>query len=228
MTPGAGEVDVAEVYDLGVERYDDFRALWLRLAGGGAEAAMVADLRAVLEPGAALLDAGCGTGAMTRQALRIEPDLALTLVDFSAEMLGRAADLPGAHVRASVLELPFDDDSFDVVVSAWVIETLLEPRRAVTEYLRVLKPGGRVLYSFCSLPEGWFSRAGSAWLRTAVRRGFAGDFLEAERIPWHDCGTSHLARFRGGLTTAVALGKCCSVAAPVLPETTRPPTPEAP
>lgn len=85
-------------------------------------------------------------------------------------MLARTADLPGNHVEASVMELPFPYESFDVVVSAWVIETVSEPALAVQEYRRVLKPDGHVLYTFCSLPQGWFSRAGSAWLRSAVMR----------------------------------------------------------
>ena len=209
--------DVAAVYDRAAERYDHFRELWLRLAGGGAEAAMLADLREVLRPGAKVLDAGCGTGVLARSILDLQPEVELTMIDFSAEMLARASDVPGQHIQGSVLDLPFADATFDVVVSAWVIETVPDPLRAVTEYLRVIKPGGQVVYTFCSLPEGWFSRAGSAWLRNAVGRGFAGDFLEPERTPWHDCERSHRLRFSHGLTTEVELQRCCSVAAPVLP-----------
>jgi len=209
--------DVAAVYDRAAERYDRFRELWLRLAGAGAEEAMLRDLRAVLRPGARVLDAGCGTGVLARRMLELEPGIELSLVDLSAAMLARAIDVPGEHLQGSVLELPFADATFDVVVSAWVIETVPDPMRAVSEYLRVLNPDGNVLYSFCSLPQGWFSRAGSAWLRDAVRRGFAGEFLDGESTPWHDCKRSHLIRFSHGLTTEVALQKCCTIAAPVLP-----------
>lgn len=92
-----------------------------------------------------------------------------------------------------------------------------DPARAVREYLRVLKPGGQVLFTFCSLPEGWFSRAGSAWLRNAVGRGFAGQFLDGESTPWHDCAQSHRLQFSHGLTTDIALGTCCSVGEAALP-----------
>lgn len=211
--------DVAAVYDGAAERYDHFRDLWLRLAGAGAEAAMLADLSAVLRPGATVLDAGCGTGALARAMRRIEPDLELTMVDVSAAMLARADDVPGRHVQASVSELPFADATFDIVVSAWVIETVADPARAVTELLRVLTPDGHLFYTFCSLPEGWFSRAGSAWLRSAVGRGFAGSFLDVTTTPWHECDRSHLARSAHGLTSEVALRKCCSVTGPVLPAT---------
>lgn len=213
----APDDDVAAVYARAADRYDHFRELWLRLAGEGAEEAMLTDLRAVLRPGAKVLDAGCGTGALARTVLELQPDVELTLIDLSAAMLARASDLPGEHVQGSVLELPFADGTFDVVVSAWVIETVPDPMRAVSEYLRVINPDGHVLYSFCSLPHGWFSLAGSAWLRNAVHRGFAGQFLDGENTPWHDCDHSHLLRFSHGLTTEVALQKCCTVGAPVLP-----------
>jgi len=214
---GAPADDVAAVYDRAAGRYDGFRELWLRLAGAGAEGAMLTDLGAVLRPGAKVLDAGCGTGVLARRMRELQPDIELTMVDLSAAMLAQASDIPGEHVQGSVLELPFADDTFDVVVSAWVIETVPDPMRAVSEYLRVLNPDGHVLYTFCSLPHGWFSRAGSAWLRNAVRRGFAGRFLDGESTPWHDCDRSHLVRFGHGLTTEVALRNCCTVEAPVLP-----------
>jgi hypothetical protein len=83
--------------------------------------------------------------------------------------------------------------------------------------VRVIAPHGQVLYTFCSLPEGWISRAGTVLLRAAVGRGFAGDFLAPERTPWHDCGRSHRRRFQGGLTTQAALRKCCTVGDGIVP-----------
>lgn len=209
--------EVEAVYDRAAPSYDRFRALWLRLAGSGAEAAMLADVHPRLVPGAEVLDAGCGTGALSRLMREVEPDIALTMLDLSAAMLLRAADVPGERVQGSVLELPFDDASFDLVVCAWVIETVPDPARAVRELLRVMRPGGIAVYTFCSLPDGWWSLAGSAWLREAVGRGFAGQFLPPQRTPWHDCENSHLLRFGHGLSTEVVLSDCCAVADPVLP-----------
>ena len=57
---GIGE-DVGALYDRGADGHDRYRALWLRLAGGGAEDAMVADARTLLRPGLRVLDAGCPT-----------------------------------------------------------------------------------------------------------------------------------------------------------------------
>ncbi len=132
-------------------------------------------------------------------------------------MLREAGGIPGGRVARDVLQLPLPDERFDLVVSAWVIETTLDPSRAVSEYLRVLSTTGYLLYSFCSLPEGWFSRAGSLLLRKAVERDFAGRFLAPEEIPWHDCERSRRWSFLGGLTTLVLLRKCCTVGRGVLP-----------
>ena len=80
---GPPDDDVAAVYDGVADRYDRFRELWLRLAGAGAEQAMLEDLRAVLWPGARVLDAGCGTGFLARKMRELQPEIELTLIDLS-------------------------------------------------------------------------------------------------------------------------------------------------
>lgn len=214
---GAPSEDVQAVYDRAASSYERFRERWLAIAGRSAEQAMLTDLAAVLKPGARVLDAGCGTGALSRQMLITCPTIDLTMLDLSPGMLARTADLSGKRLQGSVLELPFADDSFDVVVSAWVIETVVDPLAAVTELLRVLAQDGLVVYTFCSLPEGWASRTGSALLRALVKHGFAGEFLDETHTPWHDCARSHRRSFHGGLTTEIALGKCCTVSDGTLP-----------
>lgn len=128
-------------------------------------------------------------------------------------------DLGARPSRTSVLEVPFAGDSFDLVISAWVVETVTDPRLAVAELLRVLDQGGRLVHAFCSLPHGEAARARSALLRATVNRGFAGEFLNDEQTAWRDRPVSHRQRFRGGLITEIALGKCRSVGAAVLPAT---------
>lgn len=210
--------DSRATYERVADRYEHFRDLWIGWVGGEAERAMLDDLGATLSTGARVLDAGAGTGAMARRIAEMQPGVELTLLDLSPAMLEQAGDLDAERIVGSVLDLPFPDDHFDLVVSAWVIETVPDPMAAVREYLRVLAPTGHLFYTFCSLPDGWLSRAGSALLRTAVHRGFAGDFLDEQRTPWHDCDRSHRLSFRSGLTTEIALRKCCSIAEPLLPQ----------
>jgi ubiquinone/menaquinone biosynthesis C-methylase UbiE len=54
--------------------------------------------------------------------------------------------LPARVVRARAEELPFEDQSFDFAVSALVLCTVEDPKRALAEIHRLLKPGGRLLF----------------------------------------------------------------------------------
>jgi SAM-dependent methyltransferase len=108
--------------------------------------------RAVIEqwyaPGSGLriLDAGCGTGgAMSSYLADYGP---VTGFDFSTEAL-RFVHLRGIRrvIRASVMQVPFADRCFDLVVSADVLceRAVPDDLAALLEMNRVLVPGGRVL-----------------------------------------------------------------------------------
>jgi len=215
LAPGA--TDTVSIYERAAPDYARFRELWLSLAGRECEVEMLEVLRSILRPDFDVLDAGCGTGALSRKLFAMEPKARLTMLDLTPAMLEQAADIPGEHIQGDVMALPFEDETFDLVTSAWCIETVPDAKRAVAEFLRVLKPDGFVLYTFCSLPDGFVSRAGTALLRVAVERGFAGKFLDREEAPVHDCDRSRILRFRHGLTTLVLLRKCCSVTPDGLP-----------
>jgi SAM-dependent methyltransferase len=91
-----------------------------------------------------ILDAGCGTGAVMKYLARYGE---VTGFDFSAEALKFSRRR--GHVRlaqASVTELPFADDQFDLVVSFDVLcEIGVDDIQSLREFARVLKPGGAVL-----------------------------------------------------------------------------------
>lgn len=100
-----------------------------------------------LRPDAAVLDLGCGPGAiaagLARRAGRVVG------VDASAEMVDRArrhaAELGAANASfetGSAYDLRWDDGSFDVVHAHQVLQHLADPVRALREARRVLAPGG--------------------------------------------------------------------------------------
>jgi len=119
---------------------------------------MLGDLAARLRPGARVLDAGSGSGALSRHVKRMCPEADVTMAGLSPAMLDQARDVPATSVVADVQRLPFRNNSFDIVVSSWVLETVPEPRRAVSEYLRVLKQEGQVFATFCSRPDSLSGR----------------------------------------------------------------------
>ncbi len=93
-------------------------------------------------------DLGCGTGQVSAAlAPFVERIVA---VDASAAMLeaarSRLAALPNVELRQGELEaLPIDDSSLDLGSLMLVLHHLPEPRKAVAELARVLRPGGRVI-----------------------------------------------------------------------------------
>ena len=91
-------------------------------------------------PGRHVLDLGCRDGALT-QAYAGENEI--VGVDADREALAEAQKL-GIETRWADLDeaLPFEDAAFDVVVAGELLEHLRDPRRVVSEVLRVLRPGG--------------------------------------------------------------------------------------
>ncbi|MFP3921573.1 MAG: class I SAM-dependent methyltransferase [Dichotomicrobium sp.] len=164
-------------YDRLAGRYDRFHRRWLMRAGEESLAALQGSLAAELRPDSRVLDAGCGTGTLARWIADTEPNARLTLVDLAPAMLARAGTVPGRHVRADLLALPFADGEFDIVICAWALETTEDPERAANELQRVLAPGGLLCLCFCTVPDspGW--RLRSLPLRLSVARGFSGAFL---------------------------------------------------
>ncbi len=115
------------------------------------------DLRA----GSHVLDVAAGNGNVTLAAARRWCDVVST--DYVAALLERgreraAADrLPVTFREADVEALPFDDASFDVVVSTFGSMFAPDPQRTASEILRVCRPGGRIGLANWT-PDGFIGR----------------------------------------------------------------------
>lgn len=101
-----------------------------------------------LAPGLTLLDVGCGPGTITAEfADRLAPGR-VTGLDAAADIIAKAAaDHPRdnlAFVTGNAYELPFDDDSFDIVHAHQTLQHVADPVRMLREMRRVAKPGGIV------------------------------------------------------------------------------------
>lgn len=91
--------------------------------------------------GARVLDAGCGTGWFSAEACARGGRV--VSLDIGGELLSQVGGkCRSSRVQGSALSLPFPSGVFDLVVSSEMIEHTPDPRRAVGELLRVLKPGG--------------------------------------------------------------------------------------
>src|SRR5512133_475376 len=107
---------------------------------------------AALAPGEQVLDLGSGSGTdVFCAAVQVGASGHVVGVDFTDEQLGKATRLrdrdgftQAEFVEASIDALPFEDASFDAVISNGVINLSPIKHRALAEAARVLRPGGRL------------------------------------------------------------------------------------
>src|SRR4029453_6359690 len=109
---------------------------------------------ATLGAGARVLDVGCGTGVVARQAAgRVGKEGDVVGVDLNAGMLAMARMLPqssGASIEwkeGNVTALPFPEASFDVVLCQQGLQFFPEKPAALREMRRVLVPTGHLVLS---------------------------------------------------------------------------------
>lgn len=93
-----------------------------------------------------ILDAGCGPGLITRD-LALSKDKRVVGIDLSEDMLKQAAyrlkDFKNVELyHGDILDLPFDDDTFDGYISNNVLHFIDNPNKFFSEIMRVLKQGG--------------------------------------------------------------------------------------
>ncbi len=97
-----------------------------------------------------IIDIGCGDGSVSLPLLL--PDRYLTLLDISSTMLSLArsrvpSDLTGnvKIIQDDFLSVPFEDQSFDVVICMGVLAHVASPSDVIQKVARLLKPGGTLI-----------------------------------------------------------------------------------
>ncbi len=104
-----------------------------------------------LESGS-VLEVAAGTGVVTRRLASVLPAaVSITATDLSQAMIDRAMHIGTGRTvewrQADVMSMPFAPASFDVVVCQFGVMFFDPKRDAFAEVLRVLRPGGRFLFS---------------------------------------------------------------------------------
>jgi SAM-dependent methyltransferase len=182
-TASGPERDPAEIYD---ELF--VPALFAQWGPRVAEAAAV-------RPGQRVLDVGCGTGVLARAvAGRVGPQGHVVGLDPNPQMLAVARGKPGrvAWQSGRAEALPFDDASFDAVVSQFALMFFESTSGAIAEMQRVLRPRGRLavaVWDSLDRAPGYFALTGllrdlfGADIAGAMHAPFAlGDRRELQRL----------------------------------------------
>lgn len=108
---------------------------------------------AIVKSGTRLLDVACGPGYGAGYAVK-QGAFAMG-VDFAPGMVAEAKkNFPNAEFHVGDAEaLAFKDNVFDAVICAFGLLHFAEPDKAIAEAFRVLRPGGRYVFTVWSLPE---------------------------------------------------------------------------
>ena len=143
-------VDVASMFDTVADKYDVTNdvlslgqdRLWRRAVVKAVDA----------KPGERILDIAAGTG--TSSEPWADREIEVVPADFSLGMLrvGHRRRPDMAFTAADAMHLPFADASFDVVTMSFGLRNVADVELALKEFLRVTKPGGRLLVCEFSQP----------------------------------------------------------------------------
>lgn len=138
--------------------------------------------RSGVRPGMKALEIGCGSGAYTTFFARaVGPGGEVAALDIQPEMLAQLAaklakpehqDIHNITLHeASAYELPFDDNTLDLVYMITVFQEIPDRDRTLAEVLRVLKPGGLL-----AITE-WVFDPDYPWMSTTIKQGTQAGFV---------------------------------------------------
>lgn len=163
--------DVSTMFDEVSPRYDLINDV---LSVGNSRLWRIALTRA-LQPrkGMRILDVAAGTG--TSSAAIAAGGAHVTAADFSEGMLAEGRRRQSGNdliefVYADASKLPFDDDSFDAATISFGLRNVSDPKQALAEMYRVVKPGGRVVICEFSRPVKTLRKPYSLYSRHVLPR----------------------------------------------------------
>lgn len=118
-----------------------------------------------LQPGLSVLETACGTGMVTLRAARaVGSSGSVFATDLSGEMVGKVAEHCAdagltnvSYARMDAAALNVQDDSCDVALCALGLMYVPDPRKALAEMARAVRPGGRVVATI------WGERRNCGW-----------------------------------------------------------------
>lgn len=173
MTPvearhGSGWLDpdaVRQMFDRIVPVYDVMNRV---MTAGLDQAWRRRAVEAVVEPGARVLDACCGTGDLALACARAGGRV--TGLDFSERMLERARQkAPEIEwVHGDLLALPFAEAAFDAATVGFGVRNVADLEAGFRELRRVLRPGGRLACLEITRPQGVLSPFFRVWFDGVV------------------------------------------------------------
>lgn len=148
--------DVSRMFDGVANRYDFLNDL-LSLGRTKAWRRVVTSIIGP-KPGIKILDIAAGTGTSTRPLVDAGADV--IAVDFSAGMInvGKKRNKDIKFVQGDALNLPFEDNSFDVTTISFGLRNTSNINLALKDALRVTKVGGRIVIAEFSHPSNFLFR----------------------------------------------------------------------
>ncbi|MFY7695311.1 MAG: class I SAM-dependent methyltransferase [Cyanobium sp.] len=130
-----------------------------------------------------VLDAGCGTGGLIQALKEFGPKWKITGLDFSPLACRLAQERTQVEIiEGSITELPFEQETFDILTSADVISQVEDASIALREFSRVLRPGGIVVINVAAYQWMWSYHDDTCETRHRFRRSELKKMVEASGL----------------------------------------------